>query len=478
MFLNNPNQYPLYRMTPLFWKVALEVMKIVKCTDVIACTSTLNAANYAVSCNADWMHPGTGKPHSSALYSIISAVSGDRKTTADSLVCGPIYKLDSEGILKHAEKIKAFKTTLATWSSINAGLLSRIKKLARIGENTAEAEAEVQAHAALEPIEPRLERLTRQDITVRPVFEALEGEGQSVAIFVDEGQIFLDSNVTRHLGVLNKIWDGASLLTYDRAKHDCIIVRNPRATISIMVQPAVLSKFLTKHGAIAHGSGHMARYLIARSPSNQGFRDPVTINPELVELIPFHNRIIELLQRYLDKTKVTSVHRDVVEFDDDAKLLWFQIAADVEKDIQPGRYLSDIGDFASKFMDQVGRIATTMHYFEGIPGKISRDTLRRAADIASWHLDEYKLTFSPDNQRSEESIDAESVYGYLYRHYYQRHRMSVSKNYIRQRCGVRGERYCRALEELMSMSAIGVQPGANNKQMIELNPQFFSSTPI
>jgi hypothetical protein len=93
-------------------------------------------------------------------------------------------------------------------------------------------------------------------------------------------------------------------------------------------------------------------------------------------------------------------------------------------------------------------------------------------------LDEYKLTFSPDNQRSEESIDAEAVYGYLYRHYYLCNRMSASKNFIRQRCGVRGERYYRALEELMAMSAICILPGVNNKQMIELNPQFFNGTPI
>lgn len=477
MFLSNPNQYPIFRLTPRLRNAAVELANLVKCTDIIAGTSTLNAANFAVCSNTDWKHPATNKIHSSALYSTIIAASGDRKTTADALACGPVYDLESQNILAQAEKIKAFKSAHATWSSIKAGLLTRIKKLARIGEDTTSAEADVLAHAALEPSEPCLRRLIRQDITKRPVYEALEGDGLSVAFLVDEGQIFLEGDIMRQLGLLNKLWDGALILTYDRARHDTIIVRNPRATISIMVQPAVLSKFLSKHGAIAHGSGHFARYLFARSPSIQGYRDPVAINPELRDLIPFHNRIIELLQRYLEKAMITPIQRDILEFDDNAKFEWFQIAAKVEDELKPGNFLSDIGDFASKYMDIVGRIATTLHVFEEMPGKISLDTLCRAESIAYWHLNEYKMIFSADMHRTDEDVDAESVYGYLYERYYRRNCMGVAKNYIRRRCGVRGERYYRALDYLVSMGAISIQYGKNGTQMIALDPGFFKQNP-
>lgn len=478
MFLSNPNNYPMFRLTPRLYKAAMEVADLVKCTDIIASTSTLNAANLAVCSNTDWKHPATGKIHSSALYSTIIAVSGDRKTTADLFACGPISDLDSKNILAHADKIKAYKPAHATWASINAGLLSRVKRLARIGEDTTAAEADVLAHAALEPSVPTLHRLIRQDITKRAVFEALEGDGLVVTFLVDDAQIFLEGDIMRHLGVLNKLWDGVRLLTYDRAKHDSIIVHNPRVTISIMVQPAVLSKFLRKHGAIAHGSGHLARYLFARSPSIQGYRDPVAINPELRDLIPFHNRIIELLQRYLEKAMTTPIQRDVLEFDDNAKLEWFQIAGRVEDELKPGNFLSDIGDFASKYMDIVGRIATTLHVFEEIPGKISLDTLCRAESIAYWHLNEYKMIFSTDMQRTEEDIDAESVYGYLYERYFRRNCMAVSKNYIRRRCGVRGERYYRALDHLVAMGAVSIQYGKNGTQMIALDYAFFKKNSI
>ncbi|GAB3781418.1 YfjI family protein [Dyella agri] len=476
MFQNNPNAYPIASLTPNLSKAALELADIVACTDIIAGTSILNAANVAICGKASWKHPATGKFHPSTLYSMIFAVSGDRKTTADNLACSPIYEEETQNILKHAESIKAFKSAHTTWSSIHAGLKNRIKKLTREGKDTTDAEAEAEAHAALEPNEPRLRRLIRQDITKRAIYEALEGDGATAAFMVDEGQILLEGDIMRHLGVLNKIWDGAAILTYDRAKHDTIIVRNPRACISIMVQPTVFNKFLQRHGAITHGSGHFARYLFARSPSIQGYRHTNAINTGLIDLVPFHHRITALLQ--LDAGEVAPMQHALLEFDEQAKIEWFQIAYKVEADLKPGSFLSDIGDFASKYMDIVGRIATTMHVFDDVPGKISVDTLLRAEAIACWHLNEYKAIFSTEMQRSEESIDAEAVYGYLYSRYYRRNMNSVSKNYVRQRCGVRGERYYRALDELIMMRAIEIQRSQNNTQIIVFNPQFFYENPI
>jgi len=485
------NPYPLKSFPPRIYAAVREALEITQTTDVIVGTSTLTALSAAGGCNADWKHPTTGQIRPSMLYLWLVALSGERKTFADALICGCIYALDEAAILQYAKEDKAYKKAYPRWSKFNEGLLNRIAKLARTGDSTDEAIAELEEHAAKEPVKPCLHRFIRQDISHESVCKALEGDGKSIALMTDEGQILLDSNVMRHIGVLNKIWDGTRLLTYDRAD-DAIVVLNPRATISIMVQPAVLNKFLAKHGAITHGSGHWARYLIARSPSIQGFRPPARGEATLIDLVPFHARVAELLHAYLEKAKAGSITRDVLEFDDEAKRLWFDIATKVEMDIQPGYYLHDIGDFASKYMDVVGRIACLLHYFEakteGLPadpearakliGKISADTLSRAEEIAAFHLHEYKAVFSVSGQRSPEQIDADTVYDYLYRHYYKRNCLEVSKNLVRRNGGVRGERYYRALDELIASSAISIRPGRNNTQMIELNPNFFSANPI
>lgn len=493
----NQNPYPLLSFPPRIYAAAMETLKIVQTTNVIAATSILTALSNSVGCNADWKHPGTGQIRPSTLYLWVVALSGERKTTTDALVCGPIYAHDEAAILKHSEDVRAYKADRTRWSSINKGLLSRIAKLSRAGESTVEVEAEFEAHAAQEPVQPHLHRLIRQDISHRSVYEALEGDSKSIALMTDEGQILLDSNIMRHIGTLNKIWDGSRVLTQDRADNDNLIVLNPRATISIMVQPTVLNQFLAKHGTVTHGSGHWARYLIARSPSIQGFRPP-NCESTLTDLLPFHARMTELLRAYHEKAKAGAITRDVLEFDDAAKQQWFQIASNVEGNIQPGYYLSDIGDFASKYMDIVGRIATLMHYFEAttdcLPadpqvraaqiGKISADTLGRAASIAEWHLHEYKQVFSQSLPRTPEELDADRVYTYLHRTYHARNVGEVAKNLVRQFCGVRGHgRFDNALQVLRTRLAIHTKFTniANKKkptEIIGLNYPYFSMNPI
>ena len=487
----NPNAYPLKSFPTRIYAAVREALNIAQTTEVIVGSSTLAALSSAVGCNADWKHPLTGQIRPSTLYMWVVALSGDRKSFTDALICGSVYAHDEAAILKYAEEIKNYKNVYPRWSKFNEGLLNRIAKLARTGDSIDEVNAELEAHAAKEPVKPRLHRLIRQDISHESVYKALEGDGKALALMTDEGQILLDSNVMRHIGVLNKIWDGCRLLTVDRAEGN-IVALNPRATISIMVQPAVLNKFLAKHGALIHGSGHLARYLIARSPSIQGFRPPTMSDPTVIDLLPFHARVAELLNAYIEKAKSDTITRDVLEFDDAAKRLWFDIATNVESDIKPGYYLSDIGDFASKYMDIVGRVATLLHYFEANTeslapdpharaaqiGKISADTLARAEEIAAWHLHEYKSVYSTSLQRSPEEIDADSVYAYLYRTCFIKNQDYVAKNHIRQYCGVRRGRFDPAIDVLLSMQAISIKLGKNLTQLIELNPNFFSANPV
>lgn len=192
------------------------------------------------------------------------------------------------------------------------------------------------------------------------------------------------------------------------------------------------------------------------------------------------------------------VSRDVLEFDEQAKVLWLQIAGNVEANFQPGQFLHDISDFGNKYMDIVGRIACLLHYFEldtsRLPadpeararaiGPISRDTLSRAETIAGWHMNEYKQLFSPPLQRAPEEMDAESVHAYLYRTFYLRGVGEVPKNHVRQYCGVRNSsRLHSALQILAGRKAVWVRPvvygdSKKPKDSIALNMQYFNSCPI
>src|SRR3546814_20406843 len=85
------------------------------------------------------------------------------------------------------------------------------------------------------------------------------------------------------------------VLTLNRANEDHVQVRAPRASISIMTQPEVLRDYVEKRGAVAQGTGHWARYLVAWPQSNVGYR-PVGDGDAAWECLPlFPDRVQVLL---------------------------------------------------------------------------------------------------------------------------------------------------------------------------------------
>lgn len=520
MMILNQQPYPLNAFPQRIYYAALETVKIYQVTHIIAGTTTLTALSVSAGPSVDWKHPVTRQIRPSVLNQAILAISGDRKSSAEEMMCRPIYAHDAAAILAQKEDIKSYKKALSRWNAIGQGLLSLLSKLKRTGLPISEADAKLEAHEALEPVKPISQRIIRQDVTYRSVFESLEGNGKSIALMTDEGKTVLDSAVMRHHGFLNHAWDGKSLLTLERADNDNTIVQNPRVTISIMVQPNVFQKHLDEHGEDAQDSGFWARYLLSRSPSIQGYRIQWMEAPEPVDLLPFHARVSELLQQYQQKVNSGNVVRDVLEFDDDAKRLWHQISVKVEEHFQPGKYLFDISDFGNKYMDQVGRVAALLHYFEANTaeileaphgeieltddqaeksaivrkearaakiGKITADVLERAESIAGWHLHEYKAIFSQAMQRPAVERDADLIYGYLYRNFYVMGLGETAKNSVRRTCGVRNTRgdgkFDNAFNLLLVNQVIRTKPvprvgSTKTTETIELNWDYFNTHPI
>ncbi len=489
-----------------------ETASAVQTTQIIAQSSVLACLSTAISPNADWVHPATGQVRPCSLYMCMIAPSGERKSSTDTLVFKPVYVHDETALLRHKADLEEFKTKNDQWTAINDGLRMRLAKHAKGGKSTSAIQADLDEHAQRKPIKPELVRLVRQDISHRAVAEALQGNGMAIALHTDEGQTLLDGNVMKHLGALNTLWDGKQLQTYDRGNGSSIIMQNPRVTLNLMVQPIVMGEYLSKNGRLAQGSGHFARYLIARSPSVQGYRSQTSGDFPLVHLPAFHERIASLIEAYATMAKANRIVRDVLEFDGEAKAVWFDIATRVENDIKPGFYLSDINDFASKYLEQVGRIACLLHFYaadseihlDETPesrkrriGKITATTLRQAENIASLYLHEFKAIFAPPPLPPQEAVDAQSLYTYLYRVRYlsflNRAQMGdpnaqqslwPTKNHVRQNCGLRGKggRFDRALALLIQQGVLSTQSfllGASRKptEMIGLNQQYFQDNP-
>lgn len=130
----------------------------------------------------------------------------------------------------------------------------------------------------------------------------------------DEGEIVLKGGAMGQLGLKNSAWDGARVLAFDRAGDTHVVVRNPRVTLSVMVQPRVLMAYIERHGEIARGSGFWARNLVASPTSTQGFRFVNFIDNTWHELPKFHQRIAALLAEYDEKISAGPFTRDVLSF--------------------------------------------------------------------------------------------------------------------------------------------------------------------
>lgn len=496
MFIFNQSPYPLHAFPPRIFLAAEELARHVQVTDIIAGTSCLTALSIALSSLVDWRHPLSGQIRPCVLYQSIAAISGDRKSSAETVLCAPLHDHDMEAIERDEELKEAFNRAHARWNAVYKRALGQFAR-SEGASDIAMAEARLAAVEAQKPTQATSHRIIYTDVTKHSMFEALEGNGKTMALLTDEGQTLLSSTVMDHYGILNNTYDGKEVLPLDRGKHKHLIARNPRLTISFMIQPDVLADFFARRGKIVQSSGFCARFLFSRSPSIQGFREP-RVSAPLEHILPFHARLRELLAAYTRMLASGRLSRDVVEFEEQAKLEWLKVAGSVETGFRAGHDLNDISDFGNKYMDIVGRIACLLHYFEtdtsSLPdepqarasaiGKISADTLSRASEIAAWHLTEYKQLFSPPPQRAPEELDADSVYSYLYRNCYLRGVGEVLKNHVRQYCGVRdSSRLHSALEILEARQAIWVRPvlyegKKKPTDTIGLNFQYFNTCAI
>ena len=483
--INQP-PYPTQYFPSIVIPAIAEVIENHQVTDIMAATSCLTAMSISASPLVDWRHPLSGQIRSSVLNLAIEAISGDRKSTADECVCAPLYEHDTRELLAVDAEAKSYKLQMLRWAGVKKGILSRICKLELKGEPTEEMEARLERHEDARPKKTAAHRIIYQDTTRFSAFEALEGDGRAIAILTDEGQTLLKSTVMEHYGFLNNAWDGKRLLTVDRGNNKHIIVTHPRVTVSFQVQPSVLEEFLNKQGKVVHGSGFWARYLFARSPSRQGFRRPRLAGP-MPNLERFHQRVRTFLDCYSRMLRSDKVMRPVLEFDEHAKQHWLRTADTVEHSLKVGYFLHDINDFGNKYMDIVGRLACLFWFFdlpeqgltdhlnepvESLP-KISEIALRSAIEVANWHLNEFKAIFSQKANPLPEELDANRLYNYLHRTYFQNGKTWAYKTTVRQFSGLKGHRFDDALRRLISRKAAWtndelINPHSKTKKKTEI----------
>lgn len=472
--------YPTHAMYSDVREAILEVQRNLQAPDALIAGSFLTAMSIASQGHVDVELP-TGQVRPVSLSVLTVADSGERKTATDSIVCAPIYDHDARMAQEHASAMLAYQADARLWEAKDSSIQRKIAKALAEDEEGSEQRLrqELIAHGARKPVRPAKARIVHQNITERPLIEAMQGDGKSIAILSDEGEIILKGGAMRTFGTLNRAWDGPKTLPLDRVD-DNIEVRNPRLTISMMVQEKVFSAFMDKRGNAARGSGHLARYLVAFPPSTQGFRFTSLEQPVWEHLPAFHSRLSELLEATHVRRASGDHTRRALCFTTEAKELWVKTQNEMEPRLREGGDLVSVRDFASKSMEILGRVAAILHHFSAQEGVlITMETLDRAGQITAWYFDEFIRLFGDRNDEPEEQRDVRTLAMYLWRRYWTIGHTAVVRNEVRK-CGpIRDQhRFEMALHQLWREGAVQVMHEnavrGKGKLWIHFNPNVFS----
>lgn len=468
-----PEPYPLDAL-PLAVRAAVEeVAGFVKAPVPMVASSALAALSLAIQAHADAkraekLHGPVG------LFLLTIADSGERKSTCDGFFTKPIR--DYEEAQAEAAKpiLKDHRAAIEAWEAKRGGVKESIRQFAKAGKPTASMESALRDLEHDKPEAPRIPRLMYADATPEALAFGLAKQWPSGGVVSAEAGIVFGSHgmgkdsVMRNLGLLNQLWDGTSL-TIDRRSTESFTVRGARLTVALQVQEPTLREFFTRSGALARGTGFLARFLVAWPESTQGqrpFTDPPANWPHLAA---FHRRIAAILDQPAPIDEDGALTPPMLPLTPEAKAAWVEYHNAIESELSSGGELYDVRDVASKSADNAARLAALFQMFEGAGGAIGADAFEGASRIAAWHLNEARRFFG-ELALPAELADAARLDSWLIEHC-KRERTRLVPTREAQRFGpIRDkEKLTTALRELEELDRVKVTQEGRRKT-IKVNP--------
>jgi len=392
-----PEPYPADALPDTIRAAVQEVAGFAQAPFALVASSALGALSLACQARAD-VRRADRLQGPSGLSMLTIAESGERKTTCDGFFVQAIRDHEAEQAELAKPALKQHSAAIAAWAAEREGILSAIKEAGKKARPTDKLRADLAELEREKPEPPRVPRLIHGDATPEALTWALAKQWPSGGIVSSEAAAIFGSHamgresIMRNLGILNQLWDGTPQ-SFGRRTSESYTVRGARLTVALQVQEATLRDFLAKSGALARGSGFLARFLIAWPESTQGqrpFKDAPAAWPALAA---FNRRIAAILAEPVPMDDDGALTLPVVGFTPEARRDWIAFHDAIEAELSDGGELRDVRDVASKAADNAARLAALFHAFAGDGGAIGTDAFAGAARIVAWHLNEARRFF-------------------------------------------------------------------------------------
>lgn len=399
MYYNNPGNYPVHCFPPGIRQAILAIHAQTKAPLEIVAASVLAVLATATQHLARVQRP-TGQIAPLSLALLTLAGSGDRKTSSDEAAFVAIRAFEKTQAEKHLAALEHHEAELMAWKAQRDGIALQIKQYTAKGEPTEPLVAHLKELQSKKPTRPQIIKLIYADTTPEALAVGLHKNSPCAALVSNEASRLLFGPAMSNLSMLSELWSG-SHVPIDRVSAESFVL-DGLLTSSLMLQPSEFERHQRIRGEHMRGSGYLARCLVARPFSIQGFREIVPGEFTAVDDTKrFHERISELLQ-----TNNAHPTGHVLGFDQTATWSWTAFFNETESQQKQGWNYADIGDFASKIADNAARIAAIFSLYEGITDRIDQTSIHQAIEISKWYLMQFKMIFGTSFKLPEEQQDA------------------------------------------------------------------------
>ena len=393
-----PETYPVDALPHLIRAAVEEVAGFVQAPTPLVVASALGAVSLASQAYAD-VRRATNLEGPTGLFLLTIADSGERKSTCDRYFVRAIREYEAQQAEAAKPELERYAAELAAWNAEKEAVTAAIKDARKRGKPTVDLKNELETLHHTEPIAPSVPCLLLADETPESLRWKLAKQWPSAGILSAEAGVVFGGHgmgkdsAMRFFATCNVFWDGGELQV-GRRTSESFAVRGARLTMSLQVQAATLREFFVRTGALARGTGFLARFLVAWPESTQGRRMFADAPASWPALARFNRRILEILEADAPITEEGGLTPPVLALTPEAKAVWRTFHDAVEGEIGPGRDLRDVNDVAAKAADNASRLAALFQVFESGAGPVSADAMTRATRIMSWHLGETRRFFN------------------------------------------------------------------------------------
>ncbi len=426
-----------------------EVQGFTKAPVPLVASSALAALSLAIQAHAD-VKRAEKLAGPVGLFLLTIADSGERKSTCDGFFMKAIRDYEAQQAEAAKPLVKDHRAALEGWEARRGGIKDKIRQLAKAEKPTGDLGESLRN---LEHDKPEAPRLVYGDATPEALKWNLAMLWPSGGVVSSEAGIVFGAHgmgkdsVMRNLATLNQLWDGADIAT-ERRTSESFTVKGAWLTIALQVQEATLRSFFDRTGALARGTGFLARFLVAWPELTQGFRPFTEAPANWPHLAQFNRRIAAILEQPAPIDEEGALFPSMLPLAVDAKAAWVAFHDAIESELASGGELYDVRDVASKTADNAAWLAALFQVFEQPQGgAVGLAAFESASRIAAWHLNEARRFFG-ELALPAELADAARLDSWLIE-YCKRERMHLVPTKKVQQFGPGGLREKAAIETAM-----------------------------